>query len=209
MNSIFRLFVLAASVVPFSTYSPSQVAVDATGPVRERTRVASMGRGGGVGRVLPLRVAIEAPVISADENGKMLVEFVLTNSGRNNLNLPISPHPGDLEPSDQKAAYTVTTLGLWVGLSRRPGVVFPGGAELFGNAAHPGTMVTLAPDQSIRVLARVALPRESSAEPFDAGASLNNETIKDINGELVSDSRELGFARSQQYTLRQLLKSPN
>jgi hypothetical protein len=199
--------VILATLVP--AVSQERMAVDAAGPIRERARIASIVRGGGVGRLLSLKVAIETNVISPDTNGKTLVEFILTNSGRSNLTLPISPHPGDLEPSDPKATYTVMTLGLRIGLSRKPGAVFPGGAELFGNADHPGTIVTLAPDESIRVLARVALPGEGSAEPFDAGASVNNEIIKDVNGELVSDSQEIGFARSKQYTVRQLLRSPN
>jgi hypothetical protein len=65
------------------------------------------------------------------------------------------------------------------------------------------------PNESVRVLAKVALPGDGDGEPFDAGASLSSETIKSANGKLVSDSQEIGFARSQQYTLRKILKSPN
>jgi hypothetical protein len=206
-----RSLIICASVGVLAVTALGQLTVDATGPIRGRKREAIQGHGGGVGRKLPLKVAIWTTGSPPDENGKTLVEFVLTNSGTSDLALPVSPHPGDLEPSDPKAVYTVMTLGLRISLSEKPGT-FPGGADLYGSAAFPGTLVNLAPGDSIRVLTRVALPEGGDAAPgaetFDASASLVNQTLKTVNGQIVSDSQEVGFARSPEYTPQSLLKSP-
>src|SRR5947209_8282607 len=81
--------------------------------------------------------------------------------------LPISPHPADFEPADANVAYTVSTLALRISLSKSPGAFFHGGADLYGNASIPATLVNLAPGESIRVLTRVALGR-SGSEPIVA-----------------------------------------
>jgi hypothetical protein len=154
-------------------------------------------------------VVIEATGSAPDADGKTLVEFVLTNSGKSDVTLPISPHPGDLEPSDPRAAYTLMTLGLRISLSKKPAIIFSGGAELYGSSDVPGTLVRLAPGESIRVLTRVALAERVSpkGEEFDASASLDYETLKTVDRQLVSDSKEIGFARSQEYTLDSLLRA--
>jgi hypothetical protein len=200
--------VIWASILIFAVTVSGQLTVDATGPIRQAKRVAARGHGGGIGRKLSLKVAISTTGSPPDQNGKTLVEFVLTNSGTSDLTLPVSPHPGDLEPSDPKAAYTVMTLGLRISLSEKPGI-FPGGADLCGSAAFPGTLVNLAPGDAVRVLTRVTLPETHGADPdaaLVASASLNNETIKTVNGQILSDSQEVGFARSPEYTLQSLLR---
>jgi hypothetical protein len=78
-----------------------QLTVDATGPIRNRTREATQASGSGVGRKLPLQVAIRISVSAPDASGRTLVEFTLTNSGVKALTLPISPHSADLEPPIQ------------------------------------------------------------------------------------------------------------
>src|SRR3954470_17397343 len=117
-----RLFVTFALVVVHVTSVWGQVSVDATGPIRGRTHEGTRGTGGGVGRKVPLNVAMEAKVSSPDAAGKTLVEFVLTNSGAKDITIPVSPNPGDLEPTDPRSAYTVMMLALRVSLSRKPGV---------------------------------------------------------------------------------------
>jgi hypothetical protein len=205
-----RLFTVCASIVVLAVAVLGQLTVDVTGPIRQRKREAMRGHGGGVGRKLPLKVTIVTTGAPPDHNGKTPVEFVLTNSGKNDLTLPISPHPGDLEPSDPEATYTVMTLGLRISLSEKPGIIFPGGAELYGSAEFPESLVSLAPGDSIRVLTLVALPEAGgeapNAEGIDASASLSNQTIRTLNGQLVSDSQEIGFARSQEYTIDSLLR---
>jgi len=167
----------------------------------------SSARGVALVRKLPLLVTISIASLAPDVSGKSLVEFVLTNSGSSDIVLPTSPHPGDFEPSDPKLPYTVMRLGLGISLVKKPGVIFPGGAELFGNRAVLGSLTTLAAGASIRVLARVELPgARNSAESFDAIASLDNETMKTTDGKLVSDSQNVGFATSRPYTLDALFR---
>jgi hypothetical protein len=180
--------------------------VDATGPIRERKREATQGHGGSVGRKLPLQVAIESAVSAPDKDGKTLVEFVLTNSGKNDLTLPISPHPGDLEPSDPKTPQRLVTLGLRISLSKKPGVIFPGGADFYGSGAFPGTLVSIAPGESIRVLTRVALPEFGgpNSGTLVASASLGNESMKTMKGAILSDLQNVGFASSREFTLESL-----
>jgi hypothetical protein len=211
MNLALRLFTLGISVALSSTVSMCQATVDATGPVRERARVASMGRGGGVGKKIPLRVAI-AVLGGWDDSGKIEVDFTLTNAGKDAVTIPISPNPGDFEPADPKAGYTVTSLSLQVIPHKRPGGILAGGAVVYGSSKLPETLMTLAPGDSVRVLTRVALPQISSAEEEDtvafvASAMLNSETIKTVGGQSVSEMHEIGSAYSPEYNLQSLLKS--
>jgi len=187
-----------------------QLTVDATGPVRHRVREATMGRGGGVGRKSPLHVAISL-VGDGHENGKVEVEFTLTNTGKDGLTIPISPNPGDLEPADPKATYTVKRLGLYVTSDKRREEILPGRVHLYGSSAFPGTLVTLSPNESVHVLVLVGLPRplgtESSTATLVAHAALYDETIETVGGQTLSDMHEIGSASSQEYTLQSLFKS--
>jgi hypothetical protein len=203
-----RSLMLCTLLVSLALTALAQLTVDATGPIRQRKRDAARGHVGCCGRKLPLQVAMETTGSPPDENGQTLVEFVLTNSGKKALVLPVSPHPGDLEPSDPNATYSGMSLGLRIGLSKKPAGIFGGGADLFGSKEFPGTLVSLAPGDSIRVLARVALPQVGNTEPeaFKASALLGTETIKRVNGELVSESQNVGFADSPEYTLESLFR---
>jgi hypothetical protein len=208
---ILRLSLVCASLILLTLTSLGQLTVDATGPIRQRNREAASGHGGSSGRKLPLQVAIQTTGFPPDENGKTLVQFILTNSGKIDLILPISPHPGDLEPPDPKAPYTLLTLCLRISFSKKPGVILQGGADLYGSTSFPETLVSLAPGDSIRALTRIALPEARDAGPdaaisFIASASLNDETIRIVNGEILSDIRNLGFASSQEYTSDSLLR---
>lgn len=200
--------IVSMLVLIVSTYG--QLTVDATGPIRSRTREATRGHGGGVGRKLPLEVRIRINGAPPDENGKTMVEFLLKNTGKSDLMLPISPHPRDLEPSDQKAPYAVLVLGLRISLSKEPGVVFSGGADLYGDAAVAGSTTTLAPGSSVLVLTMIALPQgvaEQNEAGFIATAILNKQTMRRVNGQVFSDMDEIGSARSAEYTMSSLLRS--
>jgi hypothetical protein len=207
LNSL-KLSMLA---VLSSTLALSQMTVDATGPVRERQRNAMAGHGGSIGRNLPLRVTIEIQGPSPNSAGKSVVEFTITNLGKTDLTIPISPNPGDLEPSDPKASYTGMFLGLRVTSGRAPGTILSGGADLYGSHSFPGTLITLTPSESIQVLALVTFPPvsppESNADVFVADATLNSETIKMVNGQPLLDMQNIGSARSQKYTSQSLFKS--
>lgn len=184
----------------------AQLTVDATGPIRQMTRKATRGQGGSVGRSVPLSVSISVVNSAPDEHGRSIVAFVLTNAGEKAITLPISPNPEELEPLDPKATFTFLTLGLSLSLSNGPGVL-PGGAVLFGRPDSKGTIVNLPPGDSIRVLAKIAIPKvgRPNSGPFIASASLGTETIKTEKGETSSDFQDVGFATSREYTLDSLL----
>jgi hypothetical protein len=209
MKSALNLFTLGTSILLSAIASSGQITVDATGPIRQRVREVSVGRGGGVGRKIPLRVVI-AVLGGWDDKGKIEVDFTLTNIGKDELTIPISPNPGDLEPADPKASYMVESFALRIAPREKPGGILPGGADLYGSPRLPETLTTLAPGDSVRVLTRVALPRVPSAEEgtvvFVASAMLNNERIKTVNGQIVSDLQEIGSASSPEYTLESLFK---
>src|SRR6266446_3707349 len=99
-SALCRVLLLNTSLVLFSVGASCQMTVDAIHPTHERTRQPTMGGGGGSGRKLPLRVSVEFRGPSHDGNGKAIMEFILTNSGKTEFTIPVSPNPGDLEPPD-------------------------------------------------------------------------------------------------------------
>jgi hypothetical protein len=212
MKSAVRSFMLAASIFSLSAASSGQLTVDATGPIRHRIREASRGGGGSVGRKIPLRVAL-AVVGGWDDKGKIEVEFTLTNDGGSALTIPISPNPGDLEPADPKASYSVKRLTLFVTSDKRQANILPGQTHLYGEAAFPGTLAKLSPGESLRVLTLVGLPRpegkERSGMVLVGQISLAEETVRTVGGETISEADEVGAAASPEYTLRSLLKPPD
>jgi hypothetical protein len=191
--------------------SLGQLTVDATGPVRRRTREPTIGRGGSFARKLPLLVTITA-LGGWDNDDKIKVEFTLTNAGKDVLTLPMSPNPGDLEPPKQTASYSVKRLSLFVTSDKRRVKILPGQTHLYGSVAFPGTLLELASGKSVRVLALVAIPRpsvtESAPPTLVAHAALDDETIRTIDRQILSDAQEIGSASSLEYTPQSLLKSP-
>ena len=191
----------------------AQLTVDETAPAKRRQREPTAGTGGGVGRKLSILVSIETHRSSPDENGGSLVEFVLTNSGKEDLSLPVSPNPADFEPADARRSYKVKVLNLYVTYDKPEANSLDGRATLYGNDSMPGTMVKLAPAESIRVLARVTFPSSTSAPnvPFVlvAHAILESETVRPIKGEVFSRSQEVGSSSSPEYSLSDLLGSRN
>jgi hypothetical protein len=182
----------------------AQLTIDASGPTRERHRQPSSGSGGGTGYKLPIEVAVKAIAGAPDENGRTLVEFALTNTGRKQLAVPISPHPGDLEPEESKASYTAKMLNIYLTLdtverASRQQVTLPGGAYLYGSSDSPGTIVSLATGESINVLAPVALPSTDSdnGRVIVGRVSLNDETIKTVRGQTSSEVKEIGCSESR------------
>jgi hypothetical protein len=202
-----NLLLLSASVIFLITSTLGQLTVDATGPIRESQREEASGRGGssggGIGRKLSIQVAVETTGAPADENGKTVVEFTLTNSGKTDLNVPISPHPGDFEPADPKASYKVEMLSLFITSNKKATDILSGSAHLYGSDAVPGTLLSLATGESIRVLLRVAFAKSSTSVGevvFVGHATLNNEAIKMVNGQTVLEFQEIGSAASPEYT---------
>lgn len=182
-----------------------QLTVDVTGPVRQRQRNPTFGSGGSSGRRLTLRVIVDVHG-SQDAQGRTYVDFILTNSGNADLVLPVSPHPGDLEPSDPKVIYTIQHLTLYLASERGPkgnkrSTVLPGGADLYGQRQFPETLTTLRPGESLKFLTRVTIPHNSENTVIESVALvgyawLYKETVRPVGDELKSEEEEIGSASS-------------
>jgi hypothetical protein len=84
--------------------------------------------------------------------------------------------------------------------------MLPGGACLYGNTSVPGTLVSVAPGESIRVLARVTLPTGEENKGVIVGrVRLNDETVKTFGTQTSSDTREIGMGESRDYPIRSLV----
>lgn len=207
MKAIFLLFRVSLMFVAMTV--TAQLTVDATGPVHGRLREPTSGSGGGIGRKLPILLAIETHGSSPDESGRTLVEFILNNSGKEEIALPISPNSGDFEPEDARSTYTVTTLSLYVTSDKAQASPLAGHINLYGSNSISGTLAKLKAGQSVRVLARVAFPQVSTPPDgsfvFVGHARLENETVKPVAGQIVSIMKEIGSSTSSEYSPSALL----
>jgi hypothetical protein len=165
-------------------------------------------------------VAVEVHGGPSSEDGKRVVEFILTNSGKEGLRIPISPDPGDVEPAEGN--YSLRVLALYMTSCDSPSEwpcaiatrqkMLPGGAWLYGNE-ESATLVTLAPGDSIRVRAHVKLPAargrdRKKTDIFVARANLVVQAVTTVDGKSYRDDNEdLGSANSPEYTLEALLNS--
>jgi hypothetical protein len=205
-----RILLLATIASLFPVPSAAQLAIDDTVPIRQRQREPLAGGGGGVGLRIPLELAVKGHTPQTDTGNKTEVEFILTNSGKTAIVIPVSPHPGDLEPENSEAPYSFTCLTLRIVSKTGPVEILPGGAELYGSTAAAGTLKTLGPGDSIQVLALVTLPgvsQQTDADEYIAMAMLTNQVVASKNGQPVETSREIGNASSPQFTLS-ILTSP-
>src|SRR3984893_1517518 len=86
------------------------------------------------------------------------VEFKVLNTGTAPMELPVSAHLSDLQPTDESIAFDYFSLSLVVGgeaLPEGPPISFVGLVELFGTSEHPESMMILRPGEWIRVSANV------------------------------------------------------
>lgn len=214
------LLKLSAAVFLLSAAVLGQITVDATRP-RGKLRDTVGGSGGGVGRKLPFQVAVEiqgAPFNGKD--GKTVLEFILTNSGKAEVMIPVSPNPGDMGSAD-----SFRELALYMTFGKKDDPwgkdrqLLQAGADphnpfvfLYGSDAVPGTLSALAPGESVHVRAEIAIPHVSVTDlgnrSFVAHAMMHDETMRTAEGKLLMDSREIGSATSPEYTLEALFKSP-
>jgi hypothetical protein len=184
-----------------------QSTIDATVSVRQRQHNVDVYRGGGVGKKIPLMVAVVSTGDAPDVNGKSKIKFVITNLSKENIVIPISPHPRDVEPVDPKVDYTVRCLSLKIHPAKEANDL-PGGAVLYGSADVSGTLRTLSPGETIQILTLVALPSPSLMDSgFVASAGLRNETIKTVDHQKVSDLQEIGSAYSRPFKLQTILRT--
>jgi hypothetical protein len=101
--------------------------------------------------VFPINIAADKPFET---------EFKVFNSGRANIELPVSLHLSDLQPSDESTAFSYLTLALVVSVERdtQSGrVPCSGFVQLFGSHEREGTLLVLRPGEWIRVRATVKL----------------------------------------------------
>jgi hypothetical protein len=190
------------AVFLFSLYALAQLTIDATGGHRE-PRSGKRIYGGILGRRLPVQVAVEVHGVPSGEEGKTVVEFVLTNSSKEGLRIPISPDPDQVEGPE--AAYSYKLLRLYITSDPKREKALPGGARLYGNE-ESATMVTLAPGDSVRVRAEVALGSvsgtgEKRTVALVAHAMLVDQKMTTVDGERVVKSLVTGAAKSPEYTL--------
>jgi hypothetical protein len=90
----------------------AQLTIDATVPIRERHRQPASGSGGSSGYKLPIVLTAKTIGAAPDDDGRTVLEFTLTNEGKKDLEIPISPHPRDFEPEDPSVGYSVKNLSL-------------------------------------------------------------------------------------------------
>lgn len=89
------------------------------------------------------------------------VEFKVLNTGLASIEVPISPHLSDLQPSDESRAFEYLSIELLLSLMNAdpqgPQIQSETGIELYGSEDHEGTVLTLKPGEWIRVKAKVKL----------------------------------------------------
>jgi hypothetical protein len=96
-------------------------------------------------------------------------EFRVLNTGLVPIELPVSPHLSDLQPSDPSVDFSYFSLALVTMVSVEPYVEVRsfGFVNLYGSRDHQETMITLKPGEWIRVKANVKLQKWPS-EPVSA-----------------------------------------
>jgi hypothetical protein len=125
------------------------------------------------------------------------VEFKVLNSGTASIELPVSPHLSDLQPTDETVDFDYFSLGLVVravGESQGPAVNSGGSVELYGSPDHPETMMRLLPGEWIRVSANVKLlesPPEPVSARFQGGFCLRKNTFRPHPGGQSSEAHNL------------------
>jgi hypothetical protein len=208
VSKLTRTFTLIAASWAFSFFAFAQLTVDATVPIRTPPRKNLYpGYTGGVGRRIPLLVNVKSQRGLPDRSGRAIVEFIITNIGIENLVIPISPQPADLEPADPNAEYTLTHMSLFISHANKPGIL-RGGADLYGNTSFPSTLFSLAPGKFVRVLALVWFPPSSESGTnnvrYRAGAIENDDVVKREDGRMVLKLQEIGSSFSKSFTLQSL-----
>jgi hypothetical protein len=190
-----------------------QLTVDATGPHRSPDFGTTGGSGGGIGRKLPLRLSIELQGTPFNgTNGKSVIEFVLTNIGKENILVPVSPDGADVEWSD-----SFRKLSIYITSDKKHEVMLKAGGNprspfvsLYGVDVAHGTVTVLSSGNSIRVRAEVALPQapveKAAVQVFVAHGMMDDFKVKEENGKRLMNSSEVGNAASTEYTWDSLLK---
>jgi hypothetical protein len=106
--------------------------------------------------------------------------FKVLNTGVAPIDVPISPHLSDLQPSDESVAFSYLSLALVVRGEQGPNVSTIGFVELYGSTDHDGSILVLKPGEWIRVRANVKLhtrPLEPVSARFRGDFWLRRKTF--------------------------------
>lgn len=123
--------------------------------------------------------------------------FKVLNTGVAPIEVPISPHLSDLQPSDESVAFRYLSLALVVrGESepQRPDVSTIGFVELYGSTDRNGSILVLKPGEWIRVRANVKLhkwPLEPVSALFRGDFWLRRNTFHPHPGGEFTETRNL------------------
>ena len=113
--------------------------------------------------------ALRTTLVSLDRmhyqfGDKPTFEVTVGNVGSTSLEIPFSPHLGDLQPEDpaQEFAYSELRVVLWIGAETAWSANTGGSVTLYGAVDHPDTMLTLNPGESVRIIGKgkFALPTD-------------------------------------------------
>lgn len=119
-----------------------------------------------------LGVALDSVVPTDITLDPFQAEFRIINTGLVPVDIPISPHLTDLQPSDEWQAFEYVSLAIEVRLSATGPVqaLGLGYVELYGAVEHEETIITLKPGQWIRLKAKLKLHTWPS-QPVEARLS--------------------------------------
>ncbi len=115
-----------------------------------------------------LRVGVDHVTSTGITLDSFGADFRVLNAGAAPVDIPVSPHLSDLQPPGKLQEFPYLSLALVVRLHAisPPQANGIGWVELYGSADHEDTIVTLKPNEWIRVKANVKLHTWPS-EPVD------------------------------------------
>jgi len=125
------------------------------------------------------------------------VEFKVLNTGTAPIELPVSLHLSDLQPSDESVAFSYFSLALAVRAvdeTQKTEAAYIGFVQLYGSPDHSETMLVLRPGEWIRVSALVKFltwPSEPVSARLRADFWLRKNTFHPHSGGHFSEARNL------------------
>jgi hypothetical protein len=130
-----------------------------------------------------------------DPSKPIEVDFQVRNTGTAPLDIPVSPHLSDLQPTDVSSSFDYFSIALVLageGDGQKTGCL--GFVELYGSPEHADTMTVLKPGEWIRVRANVnlrACPPRPVTTAFRGDFWLRNNTFRPTPGGQFTEVRNL------------------
>jgi hypothetical protein len=123
-------------------------------------------------------------------------EFRVLNTGRVDIDLPVSPHLSDLQPDDASLSFSYFSLALVAQIPAEPYAEVRSLAliQLYGSLDQKRSMITLRPGEWIRVKANLVLttwPSKSSAGRVYGTLWLRKNTFRPHPGGSFTESQNL------------------